>query len=863
MLKRTISLLLCLCMVLTFAPAALAEETDTTVTVGEALPEETPSEATDPLTGEEPGEQTEPVQTEEVPQETEAVTEEITVSVEGITTDAATASGTHGTNVTWKVENETLTISGTGAMEPASSSQYPWSDYDGDIQKIVVGNGITTISSYAFQKFYNLAAVSLPNTLTNIGYGAFTECDLLNSVTIPGSVKYIDGSAFENCDSLEVVTIQNGVEHIYSSAFKNCIALKEITIPNSVKDISQYAFQNCTELTAAYIGNGVTEIQYDAFSGCTKLTSVTLGTSLKTIGSSAFSGCKKLKSISIPKNIDTINNRAFENCVALETVTLQNGVSFIGSSAFKGCQKLQKVVIPESVSSLGMYSFQNCIGLVEVTINGTLTVSDWGIFEGCTSLKKVVLSRKVKGIPRSAFKNCSSLTDITFGENITEIDDSAFSGCAALTKVFLPDKVVTIGNAAFENCTNLTLVDCGQSLEQLGGQMGDFSAGAFQNCTNLKNVIFPQTLELIGSNSFWQCKNLTDIYYQGTEAQWNEIPVGSYAFGGIGHTVTIHYNFNGSCVDTDNDHRCDVCQKYLVNRISGDNRYDTAILVADQMKTALNVEKFDAIIVASGSNFADALAGSYLSAVKKAPVLLSFGQGGKYGYLDTNNINYIKKNLNSNGTVYILGGENAVPALYVNELPGFNVKRLGGGNRFDTNLQILREAGVNPGDEILVCTGYDFADSLSAAATGKPILLVYSFNGKHYGIDSNFLGGLSGCSFTIIGGENAVGSDLATALSTYGSVERLAGGNRFETSTMVAKKYFQNPTNVVLAYAWEFPDGLCGGALAYAMGAPLILTMNSYEGEAVKYAKANNLTEGVVLGGKARIADVTVERILG
>lgn len=330
------------------------------------------------------------------------------------------------------------------------------------------------------------------------------------------------------------------------------------------------------------------------------------------------------------------------------------------------------------------------------------------------------------------------------------------------------------------------------------------------------------------------------------------------------HETTFYLNIT-SCEDKNFDGKCDICGKEIKTliRIAGDDRYDTAIRTAEQMKKTLGMEKFEAIIVASGSDFADALAGSYLSTVKSAPILLSYGKGGKYAYLDDDNMNYIRNNLARGGTIYLLGGENAVPKLYETALAGYNVKRLGGGNRFETNRKILQEAGVNPGDEVLVCTAYNFADSLSAAATGKPILLVYSLNGKTYGIDPSFLGSLSGCSFTIIGGESAVSGELAAELGAYGAVRRLAGENRFETSVRVAREYFDNPTSAVLAYAWNFPDGLCGGALAYAMHAPLILTMDKYEEQAASYAKANHITSGVVLGGEGLISDAAVQKILG
>ena len=298
-----------------------------------------------------------------------------------------------------------------------------------------------------------------------------------------------------------------------------------------------------------------------------------------------------------------------------------------------------------------------------------------------------------------------------------------------------------------------------------------------------------------------------------------------------------------------------------VIRVAGAGRWQTALLVADEMKAALGAEKFDAIIIASGSGFADALAGSYLATVKNAPILLSYGgDNEKYAYLDNDNINYVKANLAEDGVVYILGGEKAVPTLYEDGLEGYDVVRLGGANRFETNILILEEAGIESGSEVLVCTSANFADSLSASATGKPILLVWNDSGALYGSQPEFLEELKekNCSFTILGGENAVSAKLADEVAKYGEVDRLAGNTRMETSVLVAEKYFDAPETAVLAYAWNYPDGLCGGSLAYALHAPLILTMPKYEAAAADYTEAEDITSGYVLGGDGLITDESV-----
>ena len=144
-------------------------------------------------------------------------------------------------------------------------------------------------------------------------------------------------------------------------------------------------------------------------------------------------------------------------------------------------------------------------------------------------------------------------------------------------------------------------------------------------------------------------------------------------------------------------------------------------------------------------------------------------------------------------------------------MEGFTVKRLYGTSRYDTNLEILKEAGVGKGSEVLVCTGTNFADSLSASATGKPILMVGNSLTANQKI---FLNSLNGA-YTIIGGPLAVNANVENELNTMGDAKRIYGTSRFDTSVVVAQEYFRSPATMVLAYAQNFPDGLNGGPLAY------------------------------------------------
>jgi putative cell wall-binding protein len=286
-------------------------------------------------------------------------------------------------------------------------------------------------------------------------------------------------------------------------------------------------------------------------------------------------------------------------------------------------------------------------------------------------------------------------------------------------------------------------------------------------------------------------------------------------------------------------------------RLKGATRYETGFAIANQVKELLEVEKFETVVVAYGEKFPDALTGSYLAAKYNAPILLTDKK------VDADVVDYINKNLVAGGKVFILGGEAAVTAEFESAVEefGFEVERLKGSDRYATNLAILNKAGVDNETEILIATGNNYADSLSASATGLPMLLV---NKELTAEQKAFLEGTSK-KFAILGGTAAVSAEIEAELAQIGEVVRVKGASRYETSVVIAERYFSEFNGAVLAYGEAFPDGLCGGPLAALIGGPLILTHND------KLAAADALIEGInygyVTGGTARLTDATVQDI--
>lgn len=310
------------------------------------------------------------------------------------------------------------------------------------------------------------------------------------------------------------------------------------------------------------------------------------------------------------------------------------------------------------------------------------------------------------------------------------------------------------------------------------------------------------------------------------------------------------------------------------SRTYGVTRYDTAIEVAKRIKTVKSIDKFENIVVACGEDYPDALSGGYLASVKNAPILLVSSS------TEAKVERFIKDNLATGGTVYILGGEAVVSKNFEKKFS--KVKRLWGKDRYLTNMAVLKEAGF-PKDyqnNVLVCTGNGYADSLAASATSMPVFLVGDALTSE---QKKFIKDYHIRTFHILGGEGAVAESTAnemqdtvyppgtihqTDILTY----RYAGSDRIATSVEVANLYRGKnfaplkknvPDSVVLVYANNYADGLTGGAFAEALGAPIILIDDN--ADSISKVKAYLTEKGInkiyVLGGASLISNNTVKSL--
>lgn len=471
-------------------------------------------------------------------------------SVSVIVRGATVASGTCGDNLTWNLtEGGILIISGSGKMVDYWSYRYrdeayrtgaPWGTYWKQITAVMIKPGVTSIGRGAFYRCGHLINVIIPEGVTSIGDEAFYQCSL-TSVTIPEGVTSIGGSAFYGCSSLTSITIPESVTSIGGSAFRDCRSLTSVIIPEGTTSIGYGTFYECNRLTSVTIPESVTSIGDYAFFWCNSLTSVTIPEGVTNIGDSTFYGCSSLTSVTIPESVTSIDEEAFKWCSHLTSVTIPEGVTSIGLAAFYGCTSLEDVILPESlrIISRNYYEdcrygvFGNCTSLKSITIPNNITSIGRSVFYGCSSLTSVTIPDSVTNIGDYAFFGCSGLTSVTVPESVTSIGNSAFDGCSSLISVVIPESVTSIGKNAFRDCSSLTSVTIPESVTSIDNY-------TFYGCSSLTSVTIPEGVTSIGYNAFESCGRLTNVYYGGTEAQWNQIDIDSS--NKLLLSATIHFS---------------------------------------------------------------------------------------------------------------------------------------------------------------------------------------------------------------------------------------------------------------------------------------------------------------------------------
>lgn len=216
-----------------------------------------------------------------------------------------------------------------------------------------------------------------------------------------------------------------------------------------------------------------------------------------------------------------------KNNTQIKNVIIEPLVTSMAESIFTGNTEMQSVSLPESFRSIGKNYFSCCFGLKSVTIPNSVTSIDSAAFYGCTSLTSITIPNSVTSIGDYAFIYCDSLTSI----NVSE-DNIHFT---------------SVNGVLFDKAKNRLIVCPGgkKGSITIPNSVTSIGEGAFYYCDGLTSITIPNSVTSIGCYAFSGCSNLKDIYYTGTQKQWDNMLTdenGDKINVGLNSFVTIHYN---------------------------------------------------------------------------------------------------------------------------------------------------------------------------------------------------------------------------------------------------------------------------------------------------------------------------------
>ncbi len=435
---------------------------------------------------------------------------------------------------------------------------------------------ITAASSLPNNAFMNvkLQTLTLPDHMTTLSYRAFCYAKI-EELHLPSMLTEINEYAF--CGS----------------------SLTDITLPETVTQIGEYAFYECKSLSQIYLNEGLTAIGPYAFDGCSALTNVYFPNSLRSIGQHAFS-LTGLKTVTIPAGVTSVGSWVFAECASLEHVSFLASTSGVPVEMCRNCDSLQSFELSDTVTTIYGKAFYDCDALVEVVIPETVKTIHYSAFEGCANLRYLTLEEGVEEIVYEAFQS-TNLQRVILPESLTTVGSQAFKadGMQYATFYYMgteeqfaaletDNSIFTYAKIYYEVDTDYALDGYdlystdGKTLHRFGGtnetyliseSFDSIDAEAFRGLRTLKTLYWPSSIPVIGSSvladghytyltydndylqtlyipatvtaiedgAFSYRDVLTDIYYAGTEEQWNAITIGESG-NGVLKKATIHYN---------------------------------------------------------------------------------------------------------------------------------------------------------------------------------------------------------------------------------------------------------------------------------------------------------------------------------
>ncbi|MGN1404460.1 MAG: leucine-rich repeat protein [Ruminococcus sp.] len=398
-----------------------------------------------------------------------------------------------------------------GAYEiPAGVTELEDAEFSGCelLSSVTLPQGMTKIGQSAFSSCTSLVEVSIPDSVTEVEYGAFWDTAILEAQT--GAAKYVDHWLIEFDSSVSELEILPGTVGIADGALHSVYVddeestakyLRKLIIPDSVKYICDemegdqyygYSFIDVSKLEEVSMSDTLKEQYLRLFVGSPWADAQvkTLDNGMKVIGDILVDASMCEGDVVVPDGITTIAGGAFscynpdneEEMYKITSITFPDSVTRIESYAFIWCMGLEKINIPNHLQYLG-------------------SVWDYMAF---------------------AFSNPYQTTPhLELPDSLTEIELLGLAGAESVkfpdTMTELPSGIASGGGYVISSTYKASEVILPENLKIISA----FSLAG----NDFESITIPKTVTKIEWGAFADCTNLQDVYFEGTEEEWNAIDI--------------------------------------------------------------------------------------------------------------------------------------------------------------------------------------------------------------------------------------------------------------------------------------------------------------------------------------------------
>lgn len=401
------------------------------------------------------------------------------------------------------------------------------------LSSVTLPQGMTKIGQSAFSSCTSLAEVSIPDSVTEVGYQAFRDTAILEAQT--GAAKYVDHWLIDFDSSVSELEILPGTVGIADGALhykyvddeeQDAKYLRKLTIPDSVKYICDEMFDD------GYGGKGY------SFINVSKLEEVSMSDTLKEqyLRLFVYSPWAQAQAETLDNGMKVIDDILVDASMCEGDVVVPDGITTVAGCSFgkydgeneQNMYKIKSITFPDSVTRIESYAFVWCMGLEKINIPSHLQYLG-SVWEYMT----VAYPNPYQATPH-----------LELPDSLTEIE---LLGLAGAESVKFPDTMTELPSGIASGAGYVACSTYKASEVILPENLKIISAFSLAG-NDFESITIPKTVTKIEWGAFANCTNLQDVYFEGTEEEWNAIDISwsGYWFVHNGYLSAAEIHFQDS-----------------------------------------------------------------------------------------------------------------------------------------------------------------------------------------------------------------------------------------------------------------------------------------------------------------------------